>query len=267
MEDFPAIHRDQQRFGFRIQDITAKLDNPNHVHNQSRSSVQRVQFHVKLVHQSHYKYINHSLNTETTVIEFMKTKTVNRRFDMDMLKNYCEVHLILCSMLEVVGINRRDAFSRHIVEKIIEQGLIISNRVSNMGRKVLGLCVHMKKVHLKHRYEPCMQLIERILMSNGINEGMIPASDSAIEKVLKRVRVCDGDEEEEEDDKEEGRRERKRRQICESDSCTVCMEEFNGGSEIACMPCSHLFHEKCIVTWLKQSHYCPVCRFEVPTDG
>ncbi|BFG20317.1 hypothetical protein CerSpe_065920 [Prunus speciosa] len=187
---------------------------------------------------------------------------------MDMLKNYREAHLILCSMLEVVGINRRDAFSRHIVEQIMEQGLIIGNRVSNMGRKVLGLCVHMKKVHLKHRYEPCMQLIERILMSNGINEGMVPASDSAIEKVLKRVRVDDGDEEEE-DDEEEGRRERKRRQICasESDSCTVCMEEFNGGSEIACMPCLHLFHEKCVVTWLKQSHYCPVCRFEVPTDG
>ncbi|ONI20614.1 hypothetical protein PRUPE_2G025300 [Prunus persica] len=264
MEDFPAIHHDQQLFRFRIQDITAQLHNLHHVHNQSRSSVQPVQFHVKLVHQSQYKYINHSLNTETTVIEFTKTKTANRRFDMDMLKNYCEAHLILSSMLEIVGINRRDAFSIHIVEQIIEQGLLIGSRVSNVGHKVLGLCVHMKKVHLKHRYEPCMQLIERILMSNGINEGMVPASDSAIEKVLKRVRVGDGDEEE-----EEGRRERKRRQICasESDSCTVCMEEFNGGSEIACMPCSHLFHEKCIVTWLKQSHYCPVCRFEVPTDG
>ncbi|KAL6294694.1 hypothetical protein ACE6H2_002836 [Prunus campanulata] len=93
---------------------------------------------------------------------------------------------------------------------------------------------------------------------------MVPASDSAIETALKRIRV--GADDKEASCWEEGR-ERKRRKVCvsERDNCTVFTEEFNGGSEVACMPCSHVFHDKCVRTWLRQSHYCPVCRFEVPT--
>ncbi|XVF85980.1 hypothetical protein PTKIN_Ptkin17bG0160500 [Pterospermum kingtungense] len=32
------------------------------------------------------------------------------------------------------------------------------------------------------------------------------------------------------------------------------------------MPCSHTFHGNCIENWLKLSHYCPICRFEMPTS-
>ncbi|CAL2231659.1 unnamed protein product [Prunus armeniaca] len=102
-------------------------------------------------------------------------------------------------------------------------------------------------------------------MSSSNNEGMVPASDSAVEMVIKRV-TMGVDDKEASRCKEKGR-ERKRRKVCvsESDSCIVRMEEYNEGSEVACMPCSHVFHDKCIRTWLRQSHYCPVCRFEVPT--
>ncbi|CAB4264572.1 unnamed protein product [Prunus armeniaca] len=134
-----------------------------------------------------------------------------------------------------------------------------------MGRKVLGLCVYMRTEQVKSRCESCTQLLEIVMSSSSNNEGMVPASGSAVETVLKRVRV--GSDDKEASCCEEEGRERKRRKVCvsESDSCTVCMEEFNGGSEVACMPCSHVFHDKCIRTWLRQSHYCPVCRFEVPT--
>lgn len=48
-------------------------------------------------------------------------------------------------------------------------------------------------------------------------------------------------------------------------SCTICLEDFPVGSNVTCMPCSHIFHRQCIVEWLKNSHYCPVCRFKMPT--
>lgn len=46
--------------------------------------------------------------------------------------------------------------------------------------------------------------------------------------------------------------------------CPVCMEEVIIGSHLARMPCSHMFHQDCILEWLKRSHTCPVCRFKLP---
>ncbi|KAI3452815.1 hypothetical protein Pfo_009478, partial [Paulownia fortunei] len=52
----------------------------------------------------------------------------------------------------------------------------------------------------------------------------------------------------------------------DSGTCPICMEEFFRGCEAVCMPCSHVFHGDCIKKWLRTSHYCPVCRFEMPTN-
>ena len=33
------------------------------------------------------------------------------------------------------------------------------------------------------------------------------------------------------------------------------------------MPCHHLFHQKCVVKWLKISCTCPSCRYELLTEN
>ncbi|KDP39315.1 hypothetical protein JCGZ_01072 [Jatropha curcas] len=47
--------------------------------------------------------------------------------------------------------------------------------------------------------------------------------------------------------------------------CSVCLEELSIGSEATRMPCSHVYHQKCIVEWLKKSNTCPLCRYQMPT--
>ncbi|KAK8298396.1 hypothetical protein V6Z11_D05G251200 [Gossypium hirsutum] len=47
--------------------------------------------------------------------------------------------------------------------------------------------------------------------------------------------------------------------------CAICLNEFSEGDEVASMPCTHVFHDGCIVKWLKTSHLCPLCRFQMPT--
>ncbi|KAK8624012.1 hypothetical protein V6N13_065371 [Hibiscus sabdariffa] len=74
------------------------------------------------------------------------------------------------------------------------------------------------------------------------NHGMVPAQESSVKEMVTRVRVEDGGDED----------------------CTVCLEGMEGGSYAARMPCSHMFHAECIEKWLKLSHYCPVCRFQMP---
>ncbi|KAL2485981.1 E3 ubiquitin-protein ligase RING1-like [Abeliophyllum distichum] len=87
-----------------------------------------------------------------------------------------------------------------------------------------------------------LQRFQRSMEENN-NCNMVPASDSSI-KSLETKRLDD---------------ENNRVEIC-----MICLDEYSQGLEVTYMPCSHLFHENCIKKWLKTSHYCPVCRFEMP---
>ncbi|CAK8579665.1 unnamed protein product [Lathyrus sativus] len=78
--------------------------------------------------------------------------------------------------------------------------------------------------------------------------GMVPASKEAIERMKT---TCDLND-------------TKLRDIC----CSICMDEFDDvdeTSKICRMPCSHVFHEQCIVKWLQTSNTCPLCRYSMPT--
>uniref|UniRef100_A0A2P2KVY8 RING-type E3 ubiquitin transferase n=1 Tax=Rhizophora mucronata TaxID=61149 RepID=A0A2P2KVY8_RHIMU len=46
--------------------------------------------------------------------------------------------------------------------------------------------------------------------------------------------------------------------------CVICQEQLLGGDEVTGMPCSHVFHVKCIEKWLEQSRSCPLCRLDLP---
>ncbi|XVE89722.1 hypothetical protein DITRI_Ditri20bG0018500 [Diplodiscus trichospermus] len=43
--------------------------------------------------------------------------------------------------------------------------------------------------------------------------------------------------------------------------CSICLGEFLVGSEISATPCSHVFHDRCIRSWLKKCRkkFCPNC--------
>ncbi|XP_026377574.1 uncharacterized protein LOC113271866 [Papaver somniferum] len=45
--------------------------------------------------------------------------------------------------------------------------------------------------------------------------------------------------------------------------CAVCFEGILDGSEVSRMPCSHMFHHDCLVTWLDEINSCPVCGYQV----
>lgn len=47
----------------------------------------------------------------------------------------------------------------------------------------------------------------------------------------------------------------------EEKACTVCLETFLPGEQVAVTPCNHMFHQECIAPWVKGHGNCPVCRF------
>lgn len=43
--------------------------------------------------------------------------------------------------------------------------------------------------------------------------------------------------------------------------CSVCLGIFEVGDTNRILPCLHVFHEKCIDTWLHEHATCPICKF------
>ncbi|KAF5735679.1 zinc finger family protein [Tripterygium wilfordii] len=54
--------------------------------------------------------------------------------------------------------------------------------------------------------------------------------------------------------------------IKENLQCSVCLDDFEIGTEAKEMPCKHKFHNACILPWLELHSSCPVCRFQLPSD-
>ncbi|GJN25628.1 hypothetical protein PR202_gb13481 [Eleusine coracana subsp. coracana] len=73
-----------------------------------------------------------------------------------------------------------------------------------------------------------------------------------------------------------------RRQLPEvaprDEDCAICLQHLAGSSEEEeeekeegptprAMPCSHVFHERCIFQWVRRNRACPLCRRPLPTPS
>lgn len=46
--------------------------------------------------------------------------------------------------------------------------------------------------------------------------------------------------------------------------CLICIQELEENIDITTLCCNHLFHKKCIKTWLcEESNKCPICRIDI----
>jgi len=52
--------------------------------------------------------------------------------------------------------------------------------------------------------------------------------------------------------------------VCVEDTCSICLEQFEKGSDVYVLPCKHGFHKDCLEPWLKMHSECPSCRHKLP---
>ncbi|CAF1114692.1 unnamed protein product [Rotaria sordida] len=89
-------------------------------------------------------------------------------------------------------------------------------------------------------------LLTQFLNQMGENNGPAPASESRINSIP-TVKITSA-------------------QARDSLQCAICMEEFKKNDEAKRLPCSHHFHEECILRWLRMHGTCPTCRITLDGD-
>ena len=98
-------------------------------------------------------------------------------------------------------------------------------------------------------FSQILQILERNQAEANKNKHP-PASDNALKKLKKfnmNEKYC----------KKDGKGK------YELPNCCICLTEIQKGEKTVLLPCGHMFHWKCCLTWLKKNNTCPMCRFEI----
>lgn len=130
---------------------------------------------------------------------------------------------------------------------------VIDDAVSDMPIEVF---IHDVTVHLDDT-----PILDRVITESMEAYGaeLIPATKSFIED-LKKARLVDSLELE--------------AVITQTPSCAICLDRLDHLDDddddqqpmrVTRLPCSHSYHEDCIVHWLEINHVCPLCRHPMPT--
>lgn len=129
-----------------------------------------------------------------------------------------------------------------IIYKIANYAHAAANEYHNMDCGIIPLVAIIKAVNVSYDInEEAAAIDEAVTRSIDTQVlDLVPASKSSI-KALEKIKV-------------EG---------CSEQYCVICLEVMKEGSKAARMPCSHIYHQDCLVNWLNNSNLCPLCRFQM----
>lgn len=52
-------------------------------------------------------------------------------------------------------------------------------------------------------------------------------------------------------------------EIVTEDICSICIESYKADDIIRKLPCEHVFHRKCVDSWLCNKETCPLCKYDI----
>jgi hypothetical protein len=53
------------------------------------------------------------------------------------------------------------------------------------------------------------------------------------------------------------------KEIGQSETCTICLGDYEEAEQLRLLPCGHCFHAECVDAWLQINRICPMCKVDV----
>ncbi|KAJ4964202.1 hypothetical protein NE237_024141 [Protea cynaroides] len=199
-----------------------------------------------------YNDVHLKIRRSTSDVQIVDSRLFAAKEELFPFDSLSSVEILKSCMLNVLlNDQERNMMCRDLIEDLIKHIAISAcnafraNQVR--GVRTVGFNVNIEFQMIEECEEDEDTVMREITEATmEIGPAMVPASNDSIERMLKT-------------------RKSEKEEIGET--CTVCLEEFSIGLEIKDMPCGHAFHGHCIVKWLQQSHYCPLCRFPMPVHA
>ncbi|KAJ6383636.1 hypothetical protein OIU78_027011 [Salix suchowensis] len=115
--------------------------------------------------------------------------------------------------------------------------LIFSDNLVRTGCFGFFVLAHVKMVEeTVHVVEPLFDPDQNVAVSTGASKKVL--------KRLKKETFCMNQEQSNGDSSSGG-------------ACVVCLEDFSSSAKLTKLPCSHVFHKKCIFRWLRKLQILP----------
>ena len=54
--------------------------------------------------------------------------------------------------------------------------------------------------------------------------------------------------------------------VLQEKECPICLCKYKITDKIKELPCRHIYHKKCLKSWLERSDNCPLCKFDLKTE-
>jgi E3 ubiquitin-protein ligase DOA10 len=49
--------------------------------------------------------------------------------------------------------------------------------------------------------------------------------------------------------------------------CSICMKDYDVNDKVLTTPCSHNYHQNCVLDWFRKSNKCPICKFKIVKEN
>lgn len=95
--------------------------------------------------------------------------------------------------------------------------------------------------------ETLRRVLAESMNTSGVSAGPPPTSQYGLQEALTDVTITQS-------------------HVALSSSCAICAENFTLNEDAKRLPCTHMFHDLCVLQWLTKHNTCPLCRHELPTS-